>query len=493
MAGRPWSDDEIERVRELVQQGATDKEISDALPGRTRSAVSQIRERYGIPAGSTYLPVVDEPAVEMEEGLRDYEFVGTHFIFVVNGKPLAVEFERWDAICRDYSEHGGNLTSAEIARDHGIPLPVLKRVLRAYGQYKASPPTCRERIEEHRADFTPLVAEAIENDEARFLNVLDRKRDTEWRKHYVELRNEDLTRQRMLEAAHALASEWSVPDIPKVEPNDGEAWEAHIPTTDEHAGKYNWSAETFGEDYSTDETCARLRRHAERTAEWIRGQPGRCVRIHRSLLGDLFHALTGQTEHGTKLDQDTRSARVLSKTMEALTYGVALLASVSDEVVVRGAKGNHDGFQFVFGMMLLKALCEKYPNVTVDDSPHYFNSFRVGTTLHVLDHGYRMGTIGGWKAKAQAETVAREVGGAEYHGCEMIYTYCGHLHEEQRGSHGSHLKLIRLPSLGESDDYETSLRYASLPSAHLFRLDHRGRICDERVLYRDALRELAAA
>ena len=98
-----------------------------------------------------------------------------------------------------------------------------------------------------------------------------------------------------------------------------------------------------------------------------------------------------------------------------------------------------------------------------------------------------MGALGGWKAKAQAEVVAREIGGEDYHGCDMIYTYCGHLHEEQRASHGGHLKLIRLESLGEADDFETSLRYASQPAAHLFRLDALGRISDERVLFRDRL------
>jgi hypothetical protein len=56
----------------------------------------------------------------------------------------------------------------------------------------------------------------------------------------------------------------------------------------------------------------------------------------------------------------------------------------------------------------------------------------------------------------------------------------GHLHELQAASHGDHAKLIRLPSFGESDEYETSLRYASEVAAHLFAHDLSGRIvCDK--------------
>ena len=421
-----------------------------------------------------------------DDGLRTYEFVGGQFVFVVANKVRAVPFDRWDAICRDYSELGSNLTVAECARKHGIERGVLIRLLKAYGHFKASPPNCRERIEEHRADFAPLVAEAIENDEHRFIGQLERSRDTEWRKDYQRLKSEALVQDRIVQAATTFASGWKVPALRPIKVQKGEEWEAHLPTTDEHAGKYNWADETFGEDLDTKETCNRLRAHAEQAAAWIAGQPGRCKVIHRSLIGDLFHALTGMTEHGTKLDQDTRSAKVLAMTMDALVYGIALLAGCADHVHVRGAKGNHDGFQFVFAMYALKALCAPYKNVEVHVTPGYYTSFRVGTTLHVLDHGYRMGSIGSWKAKAQAELVAREVGGSDYHGCEQIVTYVGHLHEEARSSNG-HLAIIRLESLGEADDYETSLRFGSQPAAHLFRLDDLGRISDERVLRRDRL------
>jgi hypothetical protein len=50
--------------------------------------------------------------------------------------------------------------------------------------------------------------------------------------------------------------------------------------------------------------------------------------------------------------------------------------------------------------------------------------------------------------------------------------------------HGlSHAKLIRLPSFAESDEYETSLRYASEPVAHLYAHDTQGRIVGDEWIY----------
>jgi hypothetical protein len=43
--------------------------------------------------------------------------------------------------------------------------------------------------------------------------------------------------------------------------------------------------------------------------------------------------------------------------------------------------------------------------------------------------------------------------------------------------------LIRLPSFAESDEYETSLRYASEPVAHLYAHDTQGRIVGDEWIY----------
>lgn len=494
MAGTPWTEDEGRFVGRLWAATSDPDEVrrrhAEQYPDRprTRKALQQAKldQRWVVEelenrAEDREVPPLPDDLGEVGEGLQEYQTFAGHFVFVVSGRPVAIPHERWDAICRDYSEHGGNMTQAEVARRHGIPRPVLSRCLRAYGQFKASPPTTRERIIDHADDLSPLVAEAIENDENRFLRTLERERDREWRRDYERLKKERLAQDRLVDAACRLAASSppaSVDWTPAVVRSVGDPWTAHVPTTDEHVGKYVWAEESFGRNLDTDEAAARLTNHGPCAADWIAAQPGPCEVAYRTFVGDLFHALMGETEHGTRLDQDTRAARVWNRAMDALLAGLVPVARAAKRVVVKGARGNHDGFLFYLAMYTLRerVRAEGLDNVEVLPRPGHFDHFRVGSSLHVLDHGYAMGSLTGWKARAQAELVAREVGAEDYHGCEQVYTYVGHRHELEVGSHGAHLRMIRLPSLGESDDYETGLRYASTPAAHLFRLDGEGRI-----------------
>ncbi len=94
-----------------------------------------------------------------------------------------------------------------------------------------------------------------------------------------------------------------------------------------------------------------------------------------------------------------------------------------------------------------------------------------------------MNALSGWKAKASLDVLARKAAGEDYFKARRIYYFVGHLHELQAAFHGDHVKLTRLPFFGESDEYETSLRYASEPVAHLFTHDPSGRIVGEERVY----------
>lgn len=418
-------------------------------------------------------------------GLRDYTLVDGTFIWSVDDRLVSIPYDRWEEMCHDYATMGADLSAAEVARKHGISVPVLKRLFTKYGQYKASPPVLRESILTNQGDLTPLIDTVVENQEAAFLEQLRVKQDDTWRIDYKRLVTErDLEDRLVKNAIEIMAG--VVPPKFGSRPNrtrDAKPWRAHIPTTDEHLGKYVWGKESFGSNLTTDISCERLRRHADLAAQWVLDQGGHCEKIYRTLIGDLFHALTGETEHGTRLDQDTRGARVWSMAFDTIEYGIGKLLQVADHVHLVGAKGNHDGFAFWQFMHLLMIRYREEERVTVDAQPGPYGHFRVGESLHIVDHGYRVGSVGGWKAKAQAETTAREVGGEAFHGAKYIYTYIGHKHEWEVGVLGRHHTIIRLESLGEADDYETSLRYASEPVAHLFRLNHSGRITGDSLLF----------
>jgi hypothetical protein len=227
-------------------------------------------------------------------------------------------------------------------------------------------------------------------------------------------------------------------------------------------------------------------RHADLAAEWIEGQPGDCGTAYRSFLGDMFHAITGETEHGTRLHQDSRTQKVWKMATEAVIYGIERLAQSAHRVVVNAVPGNHEGkdesFKFFYSLDLY---FKNRPEIEIRVHPKRFAAFRVTDTLHVLDHGYGVGALGGWKARALAEGVAREAD--EYDGAEWIYTYYGHLHKKETTPAGAHHEMKRLPALCETDDYATDLRFPGRPCAILYRLDQRGRIESEHTLYADAL------
>src|SRR5690606_18546731 len=226
---------------------------------------------------------------------------------------------------------------------------VVKRMLAAYKQYKASLPFTRETIKEfaERQQLDALAEQAVEVQEAALERKIAQKQIDKMRSRLEQLESEELVRKRFLEELERI-----VPTIrvePKARlwvPSEGGSWIAHVPTTDEHIGKYVWGEETFGDNLDTSLSRQRRVTHAEHAASWISGQPGRCEVAYRTFIGDFFHALTGQTEHGTRLDQDTRSARVWAKGLEAAVKSVLTLAQVADRVEVYGAMGNHDGFAF---------------------------------------------------------------------------------------------------------------------------------------------------
>ena len=148
--------------------------------------------------------------------------------------------------------------------------------------------------------------------------------------------------------------------------------------------------------------------------------------------------------------------------------------------------GNHDGKDTLFQLFTaVERSFKGVPEVEVRVHPGRFASFRVGTTLHVLDHGYGIPEAFGWRGKAQAEVVARSLPGFE--GAETILTYMGHLHNRTVSSSGDHHTLIRLEALTEPDDYAIDLRHRHRPAARLFRLDEKGRIVIEHVLYAETL------
>jgi hypothetical protein len=178
-----------------------------------------------------------------------------------------------------------------------------------------------------------------------------------------------------------------------------------------------------------------------------------------------------------------------------MIYRIEAHRPVADEIEVVLVPGNHEGAAISYLFMdVIATYYQGVEDVKVQVHPRRYAAFRVGESLHVLDHGKGIGqSVASWKALAQAEVVAREAGGEDFHGATSIFCYSGHYHARQVGTSGRHLEMIRLPALTPPDDYETDRRYSGDPQARLFVLGPHGRIVDEHVIFAEEIVEGAGA
>ena len=85
------------------------------------------------------------------------------FVLVSRGDPFQVDGDEFRSIVWDYPRQGGNKTKAQISLQYGIPLPILKKILRTYGLYKHSVPYTVEKFEEATDDqLVEMQEETVE-------------------------------------------------------------------------------------------------------------------------------------------------------------------------------------------------------------------------------------------------------------------------------------------------------------------------------------------
>lgn len=361
-------------------------------------------------------------------------------------------------------------------------------MLRSAGQYKASFPLSQEqRIE--REDEETLVEEAIETKERQIIKKMQSRSRRKMEREYRKLRERYSSEQRFIEAGRELMQGVSVRPDPLKDTGEGEPAPIPWPFPDVHTGAYSWSDETFGGNYDTPIASRRTRGYTDEAAAWVREEPGQVAAVDFCLLGDYYQGI--ETDHGTELDVDTREERVWAEGGEVALYAVERWREVAETVHVRVVPGNHapgDEYKLAYGLQWAFSEVE---DVQVHVHPHKFHSFVVGRTQWILDHKYGVGSLEGWKSKAQAETVAAQTADPEQV-VQWRRTLLGHEHEENVGELGDHHKIVRLPPFAEPSEHATDNRLASQPEGLVFRLRPDGRIRrQERIKLREVQREAA--
>jgi hypothetical protein len=431
---------------------------------------------------------------------EDYLFDGEYYVFDLSflNEPYRVHREVWEQVCTSYSKTGANMTKAQVATEFNLPRQILAACLERYGFYKASPPYTHEHLRAAE-DVEELVDQTLEQRQHRFHTRLQNKELDFLRREVERLWAEKYDRDRLIEnvlegviqgirqagkakASKAKASKAKVTRPRK--PGSGRPWIAHAPVADLHIVKLVWGREDFGSDYDLGESTRRLVEHGEEVARWIQDRQGHCTAAYLTDIGDFIHAHNSQTESGTPLHQDSWDKKVFEEALQTKIRQIEAVRPYVDTVHIHAAPGNHAGYVDWVVTKVLSVHYRDCAEVVVSDNVRPYDHFLIGESLIVLDHSKGVNALSGWKAKASLEVIARTVARDAFFRAKRIYYFVGHLHELQAASHGEHAKLIRLPSFGESDEYETSLRYASEPVAHLFAHDGvSGRILGDEWAY----------
>lgn len=189
---------------------------------------------------------------------------------------------------------------------------------------------------------------------------------------------------------------------------------------DPHFGMHSWFEET-GHNFDLDIAEANLCAAVDRLVD-LAPPAKRALLIE---LGDFFHAdnAAATTTRGTKVDVDTRWAKVLRIGIRAMRRCIDRMLLKHEVVDVIIEIGNHDSHAAIMLALCLSQYYENNPRVHIDTSPEKYHWYRFGKCLIGVTHG----DTAKWKDLPSIMAVDR----AQDWG-ETVHRrwYCGHVHHE---------------------------------------------------------------
>jgi len=213
--------------------------------------------------------------------------------------------------------------------------------------------------------------------------------------------------------------------------------------TDAHIGMLAWWREG-GEDWDLN--------IAEKTIvgcfeEAIRGTPHAELAILNQL-GDLLHydsleAVTPTSRH--ILDADSRFTKMVEVAVRVLRRVIDMLLAKHSRLHVILAEGNHDMASSVWLRTMFKALYEKEPRITVDDSALPYYCYRHGETLLAFHHSHL-------KKNSQLPLLIAAQFASDWGLTRRRYIHTGNLHHVEEKEHCG-ATVIQHPTLAARDAY----------------------------------------
>lgn len=225
----------------------------------------------------------------------------------------------------------------------------------------------------------------------------------------------------ILEAIKGLADDWEKPKAVK-KPRGllSDDLLTVIPLGDPHLGMFSWSKET-GQDFDLDIAAANLYAAVDHLVD-LAPKAKQALLVN---LGDFFHMdnSSNQTTRGTRVDVDSRWAKVLQVGIRVMRRCIDRLLETHEKITVINAIGNHDSHSAIMLALALDQFYADEPRVEIDTSPAKFHWYRFGKNLIGVTHGDTV------KAKdlpgVMAVDRAKDWGETDFR-----YWLCGHVHHD---------------------------------------------------------------
>jgi hypothetical protein len=226
----------------------------------------------------------------------------------------------------------------------------------------------------------------------------------------------------LVEAIGGLADKWEKPKATK-KPSGflSDDLLTLIPLGDPHLGLHCWDQET-GQNFDLGIAESNL----FTAVDHLVGLAPRSKQALLISLGDFFHAdnNSNQTTKGTRVDVDTRWAKVLRIGIRTIRRCIDRLLETHELVKFISVAGNHDAHTSIMLALAVAQYYENEPRVEIDTSPGKFQWVRFGSNLIGTTHGdtVKMKDLPTVmtcdRAKDWGETIHR-------------YFYTGHVHHQR--------------------------------------------------------------
>lgn len=264
------------------------------------------------------------------------------------------------------------------------------------------------------------------------------------RGQWVKSRADDESREAALKAAYeALAVE-----LPRVLASEKPAHNSDslctvYTLTDAHIGMLAWHREG-GADWDLSIAERVIVGCFERAVE---GAPASATAILNQL-GDLLHydgllPVTPTSAH--VLDADGRFTKMVEVAVRVLRRVIDLLLAKHKKVHLVLAEGNHDMASSVWLRTMFKALYEREPRITVDDSALPYYRYRHGKTLLAFHHSHLT-------KNAQLPLLVATQFAQDWGATVHRYIHTGNLHHADEKEHSGAI-VFQHPTLAARDAY----------------------------------------